>query len=486
MKIIILNKWSQLGINLVFLLLFVACSPSENDDYSLGKLPQESDLSFSMIPEAGKPNRVVFQNTSLTSGIAIWEFGNGSTAKGNKVTSDFPFSGDYSVKMTLYTTGGHTAITQSMTIANDDMSMLDTPMYRALTGGPENLQGKTWVFDQYHTGHFAVGPADSATPSWWECPPNGKLDSSLYTQEFTFIQVGVQMIWKNNGYVYTNAAGKDALGGTAIVPPESGDFDVEYVVNSNYNFTLDEANNTLSLSNNAFFGHYSGASTYEIISLTENEMYLKALSTVEPGNGWWYRLIPKELNVEPVDEVKIEAHPFMDDMEDETAITYEQNDMGDKAVRGYNNPAPIGLNTSSKVYLYEKSEAFYTNLTIPASYYKFDLTDQHIIKMKVFIPSYNDYVTTGDVAGSWISINQLQKTVAVKLQDSDQGGNAWQTQVEVKKINIPTDQWVELTFDFSSASTRQDLDQIIVQFGDEGHNRSGIFFFDDLSFDVAQ
>lgn len=484
MKRIQFNKWSQLGISFIFLLFLIACSPTESDEYTLGSLPQESDLSFSVTPISEKPNRVTFKNTSSTPGIAIWEFGNGSTAKGNAVSSDYPFHGDYTVKMTLYTSGGYTVTTQTISIANDDMSMLDTPMYRALTGGPENLQGKTWVFDQYHTGHFGVGPVDSATPSWWECPPDGKLDSSLYTQEFTFIQVGVQMIWKNNGYVYTNGAGKDALGGTAIVPPESGDFDVEYTVNAAYNFTLDETNKTLALSDNAFFGHYSGASTFEILSLTETEMYIKARSVLEPGNGWWYRLIPKELNVKPVDEVKIEAHPFVDDMENEATITYETNETGDKTLRGYNNPAPIGLNTSSKVYLYEKSTAFYSNLTLPASYYKFDLTDQHIIKMKVFMPSYNDYVTTGDVAGSWISINQLQKTVAVKLQDSKQGGNAWQTQVEVKKTDIPTDQWVELTFDFSGAATRQDLDQIIIQFGDEGHSRAGIFFFDDLSFDV--
>ena len=77
------------------------------------------------------------------------------------------------------------------------MALLDTPMYNALTGGAANLGGKTWVFDQYHDGHFGVGPAKGGgdydgTPKWWSCPANGKLESSLYTQEFTFVQVRCQ------------------------------------------------------------------------------------------------------------------------------------------------------------------------------------------------------------------------------------------------------------------------------------------------------
>lgn len=53
--------------------------------------------------------------------------------------------------------------------------------------------------------------------------------------------------------------------------------------------------------------------------------------------------------------------------------------------------------------------------------------------MKVFVPSYNDYTTVADVAGDWIAVNQLQKQVAVKLQNSAAGGSAWETQTEIVK-----------------------------------------------------
>ena len=85
------------------------------------------------------------------------------------------------------------------------------------------------------------------------------------------------------------------------------------------------------------------------------------------------------------------------------------------------------------VYLYEKSIGFYSNISYTAPDYKFDLTKANKVRMKVFVPSYNDYTTVADVAGDWIAVNQLQKQVAVKLQNSAAGGSAWETQTEIVK-----------------------------------------------------
>ena len=50
-----------------------------------------------------------------------------------------------------------------------------------------------------------------------------------------------------------------------------------------------------TLSNDAFFGHYAGTSTYKIESRwTDDALYLSCASKVESGNKWWYRFIPKE------------------------------------------------------------------------------------------------------------------------------------------------------------------------------------------------
>lgn len=480
-----MNKIFKLGLfALMTAFAMTSCKPQESDDHALGIKPQESQLAFSVTPSATKANVVEFKNESSIKGVITWDFGNGNRAKGESVKAEYPFKGDYTVTMTLYTTGGTTTISKVVSIAQDDMSLLDTPMYNALTGGAANLNGKTWVFDQYHTGHFGVGPARgtdgyNGTPQWWSCPANGKLESCLYTNEFTFIQVGVKMLWKNNGFVYTNAAGKDVLGGTATVP-DAGDFDVTYTPKENYTYTLDEANKTLILSDGAFLGHYAGTSTYTIVSLTEDELYLEAVSGVESGNGWWYRFIPKEKNVKPV--VPLKAVKLSEDFEKEKlSIDFAREDMGQLDYI-YSNPAPVPANSSKKVYLYEKTGAFYSNISYTATDYKFDLSVVNKVRMKVYIPSYNDYTTVADVAGSWITVNRLQKQVAVKLQNSEAGGNAWETQTEIVKKNLPTSKWIELEFDFSGVKDRTDYDKIVIQFGEEGHAAPGIFFFDDFSF----
>ncbi len=294
--------------------VIASCDPQEKDDYSLGAAPQESQLAFSATPMTGKPNTIELKNESGVPGVATWELGNGVTSKGPEVKAEYPFAGTYTITMTLYTTGGSVSITKTITIDQDDMSLLDTPMYNALTGGASNLEGKTWVFDQYHDGHFGVGPADGSSPDWWSCPAEGKVGSSLYTQEFTFTQVGVKLEWKNNGYIYTNEPGKNALGGEFIENPGGvGDFDVKYATKDNYTFSLNETERTITLNGGAFFGFYTGTSTYQILSLTNDELYVKNISGVEPGNGWWLRFVPKENNLKPSAGIPAKSAPLSED-----------------------------------------------------------------------------------------------------------------------------------------------------------------------------
>jgi hypothetical protein len=308
----------------------------------------------------------------------------------------------------------------------------------------------------------------------------------MYSQEFTFTQVGIKMNWKNNGSVYSNENGRKALaamGYTNSVVPGDGDFDIAYAPKSAYTFALNESAKTLTLSDGAFFGHYAGTSTYQILKLTDDELYIKCVSTVEPGNGWWYRLIPKEKNVKPIIIIPLKATPLDEDFESSTAkVSFSSEDMGTLTNSSYSNPAPVGVNTSSKVFLYQKSNAFYSNIFFKASGYKFDLTEQNKVTIKVFIPSYNDYTTDFSVAGDWVSNKKLLRQVAVKLQNSSLGGNAYTTQTEIVKTDLATDKWIDLNFDFSSVSTRQDYDKIVIQFGAEGHTGPGIFFFDNFTF----
>lgn len=461
----------------------VACDPQEDNAYSLGGLPNASELSFTATPSAANENIIEFKNTSKVAGVATWNLGEGTSLKAESVSNSYPYKGTYTITMTLYTSGGAVSTTSQITIAKDNFSLLNTPNFTALTGGPTKLEGKTWVFDQYVSGHFGVGPVAGTTASSWEAGPDVKTGSSLYSQEFTFIQNGLKLVWKNNGYIYTNSAGKNALPPSNFVenPGGVGDFDVAYTPSSNLTFSLNETTMTLKFSDGAFLGHYAGASEYKIVKLTADELYVRCVSTIEPGNAWYYRFIPIEKRVKPV--IPIKEKPLAEDFEKAVpAVSFNGEAMGLLTSASYANPAPVPTNTSSKVYLYQKNSDFYSNIYYTATGYKFDLTNQHKVKLKVFIPSYNDYTTDNSVAGSWINNAKLRPQVSVKLQDSSLGGSSWQTQTEIIKENLTTDRWIDLEFDFSAVSANKNYDKIVIQFGGEGHSGTGIFFFDNFEF----
>lgn len=171
--------------------------------------------------------------------------------------------------------------------------------------------------------------------------------------------------------------------------------------------------------------------------------------------------------------MEIKPVTLVEDFEkDKLSVEFIPEKMGDMGPV-YSNPAPIGINTSKKVYLYQKSEEFYSNISWVSEDTKFDLSENNKIRMKVYIPSYNDYTTAAAVAGDWITVNKLQKQVTVKLQNTEAGDNAWESQTEIVKANLETDKWIELEFDFSTVKDRTDYNKVVIQFGAEGHASPG-------------
>ena len=229
--------------------LLFSCRPLDLDRHQLGAAVSENQLSFSFSPSAATPNIIEFQNTSSVPGVALWDLGNGATVKGDKVSATYPFKGDYTVTMSLYTPGGSATIAQVVTVSADDYGLLDTPGFNALTGGANAAEGKTWVFARYNKGHFGVGDVNAAPeangPAWWQCDPNGKDGCSLYENEYTFIQKGTKLIWENQGNIYTNENGMNHLGKGGTANPNVGDFDVPYVPGDGLTFTLDEEGHLL-------------------------------------------------------------------------------------------------------------------------------------------------------------------------------------------------------------------------------------------------
>ncbi len=126
------------------------------------------------------------------------------------------------------------------------------------------------------------------------------------------------------------------------------------------------------------------------------------------------------------------------------------------------------VNPANHVMDYYRSGTFeWTNAQFILDF-RMDLSTRNVFEAKAFFPSSNDY--SGD----------LTPTLALKLQNSLLGGNAYQTQTEIK-IPVDTfDEWVTLQFDFSIVADSVNYDQVVVQFGGEGHFVPGQFYLDDL------
>lgn len=478
-----------------------SCDPQEFNDHSLGTpdtvTPEQ--VTFTQVTSDRSDNVITFTcTTQLSYPFSIaWDLGNGTTSKLKSVTGEYPMAGDYTVTLTIYTADG-TAASKSMVlhVVNDDFSLINTPAYRNLTGGIENAAGKVWVLDQYNNyakevakatgyevkGHMGLGPQGTYGQSWWGAAANEKSPKwTIYNSKFTFVQDGVKLKIETAGNGYGRKASSSSVGGFNVTLEENDDVTFSYT-GGNYNFSLDESGKypKLKLSGNAFMGYYCGTQEYEIFYQTDKVMALRVNNTVE-GQDWVFVYCLEELNISTPPIVKVpEVHPLADNFEG-TSINWVAEAMGAKSGI-VDNPAPVPVNESAKAYRYQKSSDFYSNLSFTAPTYKFDLTTQNKIRLKVFIPSYNDFTTDNAVAGDWITNKKLLSQLSVKLQNSSLAGNAWQTQTEVVKTNLQKDKWLELEFDFSGVKDRQDYDKIVLQFGAEGHAGAGIFFFDDFSF----
>lgn len=126
--------------------IFTACSPDESDA-ELAPAPASEQVQFSATPNADNPNIITFTNETPGTFKAIWDFGNGATIEGHQVEGAFAVEGDYTVELTVFTRGSYAMNTKTISIAETNFSMLDREDYNFLTGGADDADGKTWVFD---------------------------------------------------------------------------------------------------------------------------------------------------------------------------------------------------------------------------------------------------------------------------------------------------------------------------------------------------
>jgi len=163
------------------------------DEPSLGDAPTAADAEFTYAATANNPNVIEF-NAKNKNLIAKWDFGNGTKDEGPTALGTFPLKGTYTVTLTVFNSGGSASSAQTITIAQDDASLLNNALYTIMTGGSAGKGYKTWLIDSSRDAHFGVGPnpigASGNYPEYWAAKKNDKSNTGLYNDAFVFHSKG--------------------------------------------------------------------------------------------------------------------------------------------------------------------------------------------------------------------------------------------------------------------------------------------------------
>ena len=439
-------------------MLFTGC---KKDEPSLGDAPTTADAQFTYEKTAANPNIVVFTATNKSL-IAKWDFGNGTTAEGTEATGEYPLKGTYTVKLTVFNSGGSASSTQEITIDEDDASLLNNPLYTLLTGGTSGVGYKTWVIDSTREAHFGVGPSPTNAnydgtdfPTWWKASPLDKTGSGLYNDNYVFHLDGFKFDMNTGGDVYLNDDQAGNFPGSFESPV--GDYTAPYEDRKGLTWTLTEGEDTtLTISGDGFIGFYTGVRTYKIISITENELFLKYLDAGTnkdaPDLAWYIRLVPDDLETDTTggggnNDPKFTL-PF-----DFESVEPIWEAFGGSTYQYIDNPDASGINTSSRVletvHGIETWAGLFVNLENA-----FDFTTKTSVKIKLWAP-------TAD-------------TMRLKLENSANKNDFVERDVAVSAAN----QWVELVWDFSDLGSTP-YDRLVIFPGWNVANTE-TFYVDDI------
>lgn len=439
------------------LILSICAIACKEEDPTLGVAPVAEDAVFTFAPSAENDNIIEFTSTS-DAFLKVWDFGNGSKGKGDNVRGIFPIKGTYNVTLTVYNAGGSVSYTTTVDIAETDPTLLDIPVYNMLTGGASAPEGKTWVIDRTRKGHMGIGPnpvgAAGDYPEWWEAGPNEKDGGGLYNDKYTFKLANFEYVLETDGDIYLNGGQQANFPGAFESPV--GDYTAPYESPGNLTWSVSDepdGSQTLTITPGGLIGYYTGVTTYKIVKLTEDEMFLKYLDAANAGFSWYIRLVPDGFEPPPPPPTTTSLPISF-----ETSAQPPFVGFGGSTYEVASNPAVGGINNSAKAGKTVKGTETWAGIVTDLDS-KLDFSVNNTFKLKVYSP------VTG----------------VAKLKIEQQGAPSTFKEVDANITQV--NQWQELSFDFTG--TASDTYNKLALFFDFGQAAQNTFYFDDVELVAA-
>jgi hypothetical protein len=282
--------------------LITACVPKDGDVV----LPsQPIAASFTAVPTTENANKIILTNTTSNTPLAKWVFSGGpSVPSAEPVTAYFPLKGDYKINMTAIGKGGvSTPVEKMLNVPKSDPTNNEI---KKLTGGIDG-QSRTWVWN-HAAGAFGVGPSkdnkfdptDPEDQQWYTAGQDNFSGSCIYDDSYVFTLNDAQTYlnvhngnyqwgWAWANYILGKSQGQYADDCFISKEPASTSWSLEYRKGSD-----GKSYPYLILTKGSNMGYYEGRSEYQILSITDTAMTLRAPfgdpdANGNPGsNGWRY------------------------------------------------------------------------------------------------------------------------------------------------------------------------------------------------------
>ncbi|WP_162126386.1 glycoside hydrolase family 16 protein [Flavobacterium phycosphaerae] len=306
MKKIILNT-----ISLLALVVMISC---QEEDNSFGEIDTPTNLQVTADiigkntanPDGDGSGMVKFTAVAdhAISYKYVFSDGTSANAPNGVFEKRFTQTGLNTYTITVIASGKGGITTSTILDVQVLSNFTDEEAVQFLTGGTT----KKWYWAAAEPGHLGVGQNDAdATKNYYanyyQAGPFEKAGSSdsscLYENVMTFSLDGIQLKYEldNGGHTFFNTAFESVVGGNV-----GNDFCYSYDTSGIKTVTLSPsesvvaANNipgqtrgtVMNFSDNGFMGYYIGQNSYEILSITENRMVVRAVMGGNPALAWYH------------------------------------------------------------------------------------------------------------------------------------------------------------------------------------------------------
>lgn len=289
---------------------FIAISSCQEDDKTFGDLTAPSNLQVTAVIQGqdatnvnGDGSGIVTFTSKADNAISykyIFSDGTSFVAPSGVYEKRFTIPGTIEYTITIIASGRGGTITNTTLnlLVRSDFS--DEEAVGFLTGGDQ----KSWYWSASEPGHLGVGPNnDNIEQNFyghyyqagaWEKAGSGE-SSCLYENVLKFKKDGnaLKYTLNNGGKTFFNTAFQSVVGGTV-----GYDYCYDYDTTGEKTVTLAPSESivedskkrgtVMNFSDNGFMGYYIGQSSYEIMSITENRMVVRAIMGGNPALAWYH------------------------------------------------------------------------------------------------------------------------------------------------------------------------------------------------------